>query len=457
MLGIILLMQHRRSHRILCLLIFGWLSLPQPLAFAFGIEEATPGMNVSPVGLYHHVWQLITERFYDPTFNGQKWDRWEHRYDKRIKNLPDARKAIETMLYSLGDRYTRYLDPAAFDDETKQIEAKLFGIGIQMGMDKTHKLVVIAPLEGSPADLVGLMPMDEIAEVDGKATSAMSVEEVSKMIRGPIGTKVTLTIGRNNVHKKYAITRDEIQIKSVQTAKMLNDEIGYVRLSTFMSQHANDEIREALHKLSPARGLIVDLRNNPGGLVTNAIDICSMFLDGGIIVSTVDRDGHLQSSRAPGTPISKQAMVVLINHGSASASEITSGALHDSKRAELVGEKSFGKGLVQSITRLEDSSGVNITIARYLTPNNIDINKKGIEPDYEVALKNTDYETGHGPWWLDQDFKGLRSPDSLKDLQLKKAFDVLKGKLEFSQTKPFELKLNPFPNSTINTGVGIGH
>ncbi len=457
-LGIILLMKHRHFHRISCLFLLACLSLSQPLALSADQEEATPGTNASPVGLYHHVWQLITERYYDSTYNGQKWSRWEHRYDKSLKTLPDARKAIESMLCSLGDRYTRYLDPAAFDDETKQIEAKLFGIGIQMGLDKNHKLVVIAPLESSPADAAGLMPMDEIVEVDGKPTMALSVEEVSKLIRGPIGTKVTLTIGRNHVNKKYSITRDEITIKSVQTAKMLNDEIGYVRLSTFMSQHANDEIREALHKLSPARGLIVDLRNNPGGLVTNAIDICSMFLDSGIIVSTVDRYGHMQSSRAPGTPISKQAMVVLINNGSASASEITSGALHDSKRAELVGEKSFGKGLVQSITRLEDSSGVNITIARYLTPNNIDIHKKGIEPDYEVALKKTDYETGHGPWWLDPDIAGGRSPDSLKDIQLKKAFDVLKGKLEFAPAdKPFELKLSPFPDSNIDSGLGIKH
>lgn len=417
------------------------------------------GNDANPTGLYHHVWQLIKDRYFDPTYNGQKWARWEHRYDKQLKTLPDARKAIDTMLASLGDRYTRYLDPSAFDEETSQIEAKLCGIGIQMGLDKSHKLVVIAPIEGSPAAEAGLMPKDEIAEVDGKATNTLSVEEASKLIRGPIGTQVTLTLIRNGERKRSTITRAEIQTPSVQTVEMLSDEIGYIRLATFMSQRANDEIREALHRLSPARGIVIDLRNNPGGLVTNAIDICSMFLDGGIIVSTIDREGHIQSSRAPGTPISKQPLVVLINQGSASASEITSGALRDSKRAELVGEKTFGKGLVQGITRLEDGSGVNITIARYITPKNIDIHKKGIEPDHTVELKQDDYTIDHfrGPWWLDPNGPDAhRKPGDLKDVQLKKAFEILHDKLQFATNSPYEIKLNPFPNDTIFIPGGIG-
>jgi carboxyl-terminal processing protease len=239
---------------------------------------------------------------------------------------------------------------------------------------------------------------------------------------------------------------------------MLSDDIGYIRLSTFMSQFANDEIRKALEKLSPARGIIIDLRSNPGGLVTNAIDICSMFMDGkgGIIVSTVDREGKFQSSRAPGTPISWQPLVLLINGASASAAEITSGALHDQKRAQLVGEKTFGKGLVQAITRLNDGSGVNITIARYVTPNNIDIHKKGIEPDFEVKLSNDDIRNGHGPWWIEPDgFTGKRQPEDLKDWQLKKAVDVLQEKMGLMSTAPkVELKLNPFPNADFS-GIGI--
>lgn len=412
--------------------------------------------SASPTGLYHHVWQLIQDNYYDPTYNGQQWTKWEHRYDKKIKDMDDSRKAIDSMLASLADRYTRYLNPSAFDDEKQQIDARLYGIGIQMGLDtKAQRLIVVAPIEGTPADKAGLQPQDEITEIDGTATNGLSVEQASKLIRGKIGTDVILTILRNKEKKKYAITRDEIPIRSVQLAKMLSNDIGYIRLSTFMSERANSEMREALDRLSPARGIIIDLRNNPGGLVTNAIDISGMFLDGGIIVSTVDRNGRISSARAPGHPISKQRLVLLINQGSASASEITSGALHDSKRAELVGVKSFGKGLVQSITRLEDGGGLNATIARYLTPNNIDIHKKGIVPDYEVELKPEDYTAGRGPWWIDINNNGApKSPDALTDLQLKKAVDVLQGKVA-EERAPFALHFDPIPNSQPASGVGI--
>jgi carboxyl-terminal processing protease len=348
----------------LCLIVFF-------LACASGIQAApAPGVvpkasdtagtsQTEPYRTYRRVWQIINDSYYDSTYNNQVWSRWEHRYDGKLKTSDDAHKAIETMLASLGDRYTRFLDRKAFEDENMQIAAKLYGIGIQMGLDKTQRIVVIAPIEGTPAAKAGLMPGDEIAEINGKPTKGSSVEEASKQIRGPIDTQVKLGIMRNKEHKDFTITRAEIPIKSVQTAKMLNKDIGYIRLSTFISQLANLEMSEALTKLSPARGIILDLRDNPGGLVTNAIDISSMFLDGGNVVSTVDRNGRQNPAFSTGRPITRQPLVVLINQGSASASEITSGALKDHGRAELVGQKSFGKGLVQAINRLDDGSGVN--------------------------------------------------------------------------------------------------
>ncbi len=424
-------------------------------------NEGKPQPACPPISLYHQVWKLVKDSYYDSSYNSQDWTRWEHRYDKQLNDMDDSRKAVETMLASLGDRYTRYLNPSAFEGETELIAAKLFGIGIQMGLDKTSRLVVIAPIEGTPAAKAGLMPRDEIVSIDGKATNGLSVEQASKAIRGPSGTVVVLNILRDNKLKEFNITRGEITIHSVHDVMMLNNEVGYIRLGTFMSQRANDEMREALVKLTPARGIILDLRNNPGGLVTNAVDICSMFLDGGIVVSTVDRDGSRQTAHANGRPISTQAVVVLINEGSASASEITSGALHDSKRAELVGQKSFGKGLVQSITRLEDTGGVNITIARYLTPNNVDIHKVGILPDYEVDLKTQDYKDGRGPWFLygrDEKTNKDRTPGDGKDVQLAKALEVLNRKIESASAPPIQIKLNPlsglnaFPNSLSPSG-----
>ncbi len=385
---------------------------------------------VDPSGLYHRVWQLIHEDFYDQSYGGQSWSRWEHRYDGKLKTLEDSHKAIETMLCSLGDRYTRFLDRDAFDDEKLQIDAHLYGIGVQIGLDKAQRIVVIAPIEGTPAARAGLMPGDEIAEINGKTTKGLSVEEAAKQIKGPINSQVKLTLLRNKTTIQVTIVRADIPIKAVQTAKIINDSIGYIRLSSFISQQANKEVRDALGQLTKAKALILDLRDNPGGLLTNAIDISNMFLDGGNIVSTVDRDGYKTPAMSDNHPLTSQPLVVLINQGSASASEITSGALKDNGRATLVGQCTFGKGLVQGINRLDDGSGVNITIARYLTPNDTDINKKGITPDYSVDLTEKDYRAGKGPWWMDPDGPTTkRKPEDMKDIQLLKALEVVKKKL----------------------------
>jgi len=391
------------------------------------VQRVFPGSSVEPELIYRRVWQLIREDYYDQTYNNQNWSRWEHRYDNKLKTLDDSHKAIETMLNSLGDRYTRFLDRDAFDDERSQIDAHLYGIGVQIGLDKTQKIVVIAPIEGTPAARAGLMPADEIFEINGKSTKGLSVEEAAKQIKGPINTQVELTLLRGKNKVKVRITRAEIPIKAVQTAKMLDSDVGYIRLSSFISQQANREMRESLSKLQTAKGIVLDLRDNPGGLLTNAIDISNMFLDNGNIVSTVDRDGYKTPAMCDGRPLSHQPLVVLINQGSASASEITSGALRDNGRAALVGQRTFGKGLVQGINRLEDGSGVNITIARYLTPNDTDINKKGITPDIMVELNEKDYREGRGPWWMDPDGPtAKRAPEDGKDVQLQKAVEVLK-------------------------------
>ncbi len=386
--------------------------------------------DVTPSSVYERVYRLIKQDYYDTTYNGQNWSRWEHRYDGKLKSLDDAHKAIETMLASLGDRYTRFLDREAFDEEKTQIDAHFYGIGVQIGLDRSQRIIVIAPIEGTPASRAGLMPNDEIAEIDGKSTKGMSVDEAAKQIKGPLNSKVILTLVRGSKHLKSEIIRAQIPVKAVQTAKMIDGNIGYIRLSSFISEQAIAEVREALAKLSKARGLILDLRHNPGGLLTNAIDISNMFLRSGNIVSTVDRDGYKTPAMCDGRPICDLPMVILIDDGSASAAEITSGALRDNGRATLVGQKSFGKGLVQGINRLDDGSGVNITIARYLTPNDTDIHKKGIVPDVQVSLKEKDYLAGRGPWWIDlQEPAKAHTPDEKRDVQLNKALEIIKTKI----------------------------
>jgi len=386
--------------------------------------------TVLPQVLYQRAWRLIKESYYEPKYNGQDWSRWEHHYDGKLHTSDDAHKAIETMLASLGDPYTRFLDRDAFDEEKSQIEARLFGVGMQLGMHE-HKVVVIAPIEGTPAFNAGVQPGDEITEVDGKPVKGQSLDTVVKQIRGPINTKVSITLQRKLERKKVIMSRAEIPIRAVATQELLPGNIGYIRLDSFISSKANSEMRNALKKLSGADGIVLDLRNNPGGLLANAIEIANYFLDKGIIVSTIDAEGYKQSQMVtPGNMITHQPLVVLINGGSASASEILSGALHDNGRAKLVGQKSFGKGLVQAINKLEDGSGINVTIARYLTPNDTDIHKKGILPDYNIDLKDDDYTKGKGPWWIDLSYSNFkRSPLDGKDVQLNKAIEVIKGEV----------------------------
>ena len=385
--------------------------------------------EISPDILYQKVWELIKKDYVDQTFNGQDWSIWKERYQGKLKDSDDAHKAIETMLASLGDRYTRFLNKKDFDDEKQAINAKLTGIGIQIGLDKSQRLIVIAPIDGTPAAKAGLLPSDEITEINGDSTKGISVEEAASQIKGPVGTQVTLTILRGKDNLKKTITRAEIPIKAIAKghAKIIKSNLAYIRLNSFISQEATKEMKDAVKQLSKADGLIIDLRDNPGGLLTNAVEISDMFLSDGVIVSTVDRDGYIQSVGADDKIITDKPIVILVNENSASASEIFSGALKDNQRAKIVGSKTFGKGLVQGINKLEDGSGVNITIAKYLTPAKVDINQLGIRPDYEVKLSIDDYKASKGPWFSDPNhLPSKRKPEDGKDIQLAKSVEILK-------------------------------
>lgn len=383
--------------------------LPVILGIIISFVISSVAFAYQPADLYDNVWRLISTKYVDPTDNQQDWNNWRHKYDNYIKTDEDAYVAIGTMVASLDDPYTKFLDPKDFAEETSSIKGSLKGIGIQIAT-KDGKLMVIAPIEDSPAEKAGLKAEDEILEIDGISTKGITIDKAADKIRGEEGTSVTLLIKRKDDVKKYTITRKEIELKAVSTKipndVKLNKDIGYIRLSSFISKNAGKEFEDILVKNRDKKGYIIDLRANPGGLLTNAIYIADLLLPRGIIVSTVDRDGYKETQRVVGQPVTDKPLVVLINKGSASASEILSGALKDNKRAVLIGEKSFGKGLVQEINRLPNAAGINITIQKYLTPNGTDINKKGIEPDIKVELSDDD----------------IKNKD---DKQLKKANEVL--------------------------------
>lgn len=364
----------------------------------------------SPAEMYDDVWKIVNKKYYDPSNNSQDWARWRYRYENKLKTKEDAYVAIETMLSSLNDPYTRFLDPKEFSEETQSIKGSLKGIGTQIGI-RDSELVIIAPLEDSPAERAGLLADDRILEINGESTKGINIDAAADKIRGEKGTTVTLLIQRKGVpNKLYSVVRDEIEVKSVSCKPPFETEIPndiqYIRLSSFISKNAAGEIESILNNSNHVKGYIIDLRSNPGGLLTNAIYISDMLLRGGIIVSTVDRDSYKTTTRARMQQVTDKPIVVLINKGSASASEILSGALKDNHRATIVGEQSFGKGLVQEINRLPDEAGMNITIQRYLTPSGTDIHKKGITPDVVIELTQENAEAKN-------------------DVQLKKAIEIL--------------------------------
>ncbi len=366
----------------------------------------------TPAQLYDDVWKLVNKKYYDPSNNSQDWEKWRYRYEHKLKTTEDAYVAIDTMLASLNDPYTRFLQPKEFSEETQSIKGSLKGIGTQIGL-RDGELVIIAPLEDSPAERAGLLADDKILEINGESTKGINIDAAADKIRGEKGTTVKLLIRRKGAEDKvYSIVRDEIEVKSVSckppfSTSVIPDDIQYIRLSSFISKNAAAEVETLLTSSKDKKGIILDLRSNPGGLLTNAIYISDMLLKGGVIVSTVDRDRYKNTTRARDTQASQKPMVVLINKGSASASEILSGALKDNHRATIVGEQSFGKGLVQEINRLPDDAGMNITIQRYLTPSGADIHKKGITPDVVVELTKENAE-------------------AKDDVQLKKAIEILK-------------------------------
>ena len=351
-----------------------------------GLQPAS-GHRSQPVDTYHRAWQLVHDNYYDANFNGKNWNEYEHKFDAQIKTQADAQKYVKTMLESLNDPYTRFLDQRAFQDENDAIDARIVGIGINLQQSKDlQRLIVTRTIEGGPAETSGVRSGDEIVAIDGTSAIGMTPEQAADKIRGKAGSPVQLSLkGTSNV-RTVNIVRQEIVIHAV-SSRMLDNNIGYINLSTFISNDAAREFKQALAKLSHADGLIVDLRDNPGGLLSNALEISDMLLEGGAIVSTVSRHGR-HTDIASGEPCTRQPIVILVDEESASASEILASALKDNGRAVVVGNKTYGKGLVQEINRLPGGSAIHITVSRYLTPAGNDINKIGVIPDITETDKN---------------------------------------------------------------------
>ena len=343
-----------------------------------------------------HVWQIVYRDFLDSSgkFERSNWINLRKEFlAKKYSDNNEAYDAIRDMLSNLDDPYTRFLDPKEFNQMRIDTSGELTGVGIQIVKDKeSDSLIIISPIEGTPAYEAGIKAKDEILSIDNVSTKGLNIEDAVKLIRGRRGTKVKLEILRNGNSFYKSLLRERIELKSV-TSKINETKdgllIGYVRLKQF-NANASREMKDTLKDLEIKKvsGYVLDLRSNPGGLLESSIDISRQFIDKGIIVSTLSKDGLRETKRGNGKALTKKPLIVLVNEGSASASEIVSGAIRDNNRGKLVGKKTFGKGLVQSMRTLVDGSGLTVTVAKYLTPNGTDINKFGITPDIEVKMNS---------------------------------------------------------------------
>lgn len=351
------------------------------------------------------------------------WDAWNtinNKYVNKAKiNTQDlVYGAIKGMVNSLGDPYTVFFEPEGSKKFQEVISGAFGGVGIEIGK-RNDVLTVIAPIKNTPAFKAGIKSGDKIIKIDSKLTTDITLDEAVNLIRGKPGTKVTLTISNGNT-RSVELIRENIKIPAVSWNMLEKNgkRIAYMQIFAF-NQNVDSEFKKSAEEIlkSDANGLIVDLRNNPGGLLDSAINLAGWFLDRNKIVTIEEfGDGKRNSFTSDGNAALKvYPTIVLINGGSASASEILSGALHDNLGTKLVGEKTFGKGSVQELEKFSGGSSLKVTIAKWLTPNGISISEKGIEPDIKVEIPSKDIED-------DKIEIGTQG----KDPQLDKAMDLLR-------------------------------
>ncbi len=368
------------------------LLLPILIAFSWSVQPATALTEEQK--LVSEAWRIVNRAYLDDTFNHQNWALVRQKaFKQSITDQEAAYEVIQQMLASLDDPFTRLLKPEQYRSLQVNTSGELTGVGLQIALNpNTGKLEVVAPIAGSPADKAGIRPRDRIVKIDSLSTSELTLDEAAARMRGPIGSFVSLMVERDGEdNTEIQLMRDRIALNPVVAELRSSSEgvsIGYLRLTQF-NANATAEMAHAIVQLEKqgAGAYVLDLRNNPGGLLQAGIEIARLWLDEGTIVYTANRQGIQGNFEASGPALTHDPLVVLVNQGTASASEILAGALQDNNRAQLVGEKTFGKGLIQSLFDLSDGSGLAVTVAKYETPNHRDIHKLGIAPDLMVSLE----------------------------------------------------------------------
>ncbi|GAW93175.1 S41 family peptidase [Calderihabitans maritimus] len=384
-----------------------WRGIIIGIVVTFIVITATLGVvvasNYSHLGRFVKVVSLIKTQALEPV---------------SMAELVDG--AMKGMVEALKDPYSVYMEPKAYKHLETHIKGTYGGVGLLITMEKGNKLTVVSPFKGTPAHRAGIKAGDVIVKIDDRETVDMDIETAANLMKGHPGTQVTLWVQREGVDKllKFEVTRDKIKIPSVN-GQILEDypEIAYINITMF-NEHTGRELGELLAELKEKefKGIILDLRNNPGGSLSAAIDVAGYFIPKGPVVYLVSKHETIPHNTEGRRE--KYPLVVLVNKGSASASEIVAGAIKDTNSGIIVGETTFGKGLVQTVFQLDGGAAVKLTTAKYLTPAKNDIHEKGIKPDVEVKL--------------DPELESqilMHAPDTEKDAQLLKAIEILQKEI----------------------------
>ena len=390
------------SRRLLALVLAGWLLWPAAPAAALSDAQQ----------LVVEAWRLVNQSYVDPSrFEAVHWRRLRQKaLERSIESSSEAYGAIEAMLAPLGDPYTRLLRPADYAALRSSTEGTVSGVGLQLGLRPSDQaIVVIAPLDGSPAAEAGIASGAELLSVNGQATAELGLEQTAAALRGSSGSSVLVTVARGSGGdrqvRELELERRQVDLRPVRSRRLRMGEhtLGYLRITQF-AETVPAAVQEALNDLNGQgiEGLILDLRNNSGGLVSAGLAVADQLLDGQPIVETEGREGISAPQRANPGSLYAGPMVTLINGGTASASEILAGALQDDGRSPLIGSRSFGKGLIQTLIALGDGSGLAVTVARYVTPSGQSIQGQGLAPNVDLGQPEPLNPGGDGDSWLEQ-------------------------------------------------------
>lgn len=343
-------------------------------------------LNNSPKAIVDEAWQLVQREYVDRSFNNNDWSEVRKEYlSRNYSSQTQAYRAINEMVGRLEDKYTRFLSPQALKDLVSNVSGEFIGVGLTVTLDpSTKEWIVIQPFQESPAAIAGILPEDVIVSLNGTKTSDIRLEQAAPYLIGPVGSKLSIQVRRQDQTLNYELVREQINLNplSYQARDTPQGKIGYIRLPVFTTKSPG-AMKKAITQLEKqgVKGYVLDLRGNPGGVLESGIAIAQMWVNQGKIMTLKTGQGKVEAYQGNRSALTPKPLQVLVDENSASASEVLAGALQENKRGHILGRQTFGKGVVQSLEKLGDGAGLVITVAQYFTPTGKDIHKQGIEPN----------------------------------------------------------------------------